>query len=164
MCWTTRLVGVHKTIGAIAGKQQQLFDYARDDLINGARVHRIVIAGWGVARDGGVHSAVAIRNALGVPNAPVSFYSFGAATGTYETGLGKKKMSDLCTFASRNGTGFPLITVKRTTKVANQDLSMGTLLQQGHDGRSPIVRFGSVTEDVRSSHDHPINQSKFTQV
>ena len=158
------LVGVHKTIGPIAAKQRELFDYARDDLISGARVHRIVIAGWGADRDSGVHPAVAIRNALGVPDAPVSYYSFGDPTGTYKTGSGKKKMTDLCTFAVRNGTGFPIITVKRTTKVANQNVSTATLLQQGHKPGSPIFRFGSVVEDVSSSHDHPINQSKFTQV
>lgn len=158
------LVGVHKTRGPIAGKQQALFSYARDELIDGATVHRIVVAGWEVDRDGDVHSAVAIRNALGAPKAPVFYYNFGEARGTYQTGFTKKKMSDLCTFATRNGTGFPQITVKRTTKVDNQNKSLVTLIEQGHKQGSLIVRFGSVSEDVSSSHDHPINQTKFTQV
>lgn len=174
-----RLVGVHKTAGSISGRQKNLFDFAKEELIKGAQVHKLVIAGWS-AKTGqnSSHSPTEIRNALGCQDAAT--YVFDYATTTLSgknTHSGKKikepafkthtmgsKMKDLCTFVTHSGTGFPIVTVKRTTKVQNVNISMSTLMTQGHKHGSDMFRFASVTEDVTSSHDHPINQNKFTQV
>ncbi len=165
-----RLVGIHKTLGAITGKQLALFEYAKS-LIDNDTVYKIVITGWkaGVGCTVG-HDAATVRNALGNPN--VATYFFNLATTTkgsrdsdaYKTGTSKSKMSDLCTFAARNGTDFPRITVKRTTKVTNANIATPTLRAAGHKDVSPAFRFGAVAEDVTSSHDHAISQNKFTQV
>lgn len=165
-----RLVGVHKTQGAITGKQLDLFAYAKT-LINNETVHKIVVTGWNAGTGvGAKHDAAAIRNALGQPNVATYFYNLATSTqgahdsDAFKTGIFKSKMSDLCTFAAQNGTNFPRISVKRTTKVTNANISMKTLLEAGHEMKSDAVRFGSVAEDVTSSHDHAIGQNKFTQI
>lgn len=165
-----RLVGVHKTKGAIDGKKLDLFAYAKT-LINNEIVHKIVITGWkagpGVAA---WHDAAAIRNSLGQPNVATYFYNLATTTkgaynsDAYKTGIFKDKMSDLCTFASQNGTNFPRISVKRTSKVTNANIAMKTLMDAGHRMGSDAIRFGAVAEDVTSSHDHAIGQNQFTQI
>ena len=156
-----RLVGVHKVMGAINGHQTKLFDYARDQLIRGDAVHMIVISGWQVTADDTTkHSPTAIRNALGCQDVATFIYSYGDATGTYKTGKTKRAMAGLCTLASHNGTGFPYVSVKRTAKVTNT--MDGAAI---HNLGSAVEKnFGSVAEDVTTSHDHLINRNKFTQI
>lgn len=170
-----RLVGVHKTMGSISGKQLQLFDYAKT-LIDGDTVHKVIIAGWNATTaSDSKHPPVEIRNALGCPDAATYIFNYATTTLTSKnTHSGKKitqpafkthmtgsKMKDLCTFAARNGTDFPHISAKRTTKVGNA-MDGKTLYADGMG--SDLAKFGSVAEDVTSSHDHLINQNKFTQV
>lgn len=161
-----RMVGVHKTQGAIDGKKLALFAYART-LINNEIVHKIIITGWNAGVGG---AAETIRNTLGQPNVAIYFYNLATTTkGAYNsdafrTGMLKGKMSDLCTFAVQNGTAFPHISVKRTTKVTNANIAMKTLLEAGHKAGSDAIRFGAVAEDVTSSNDHAIGQNQFTQI
>ena len=168
-----RLVGIHKTQGNITGKPAQLFNYARNTLIHGDQIRMIVIAGWNATTgNSSMHSPTDIRSALGAQNVPAYIFNYATTTKktngftahAMKTGATHAKMTDLCTFVSRNGTGFPFISVKRSTKVTNVNTVMSSLQKQGHQFGSDTFRFGSVDEQVTSSHDHLINQDKFTQV
>ncbi len=66
----TDLVGIHRTQGNITGKGLQLFKFAKEKLIGGAKIHQIVIAGWNTGAKGTGHSATEIRNSLNAHDTP----------------------------------------------------------------------------------------------
>jgi len=165
-----RLVGVHKTQGAISGRQLRLFNYAKT-LIGGEQVHKVVIAGWRAEKGSTVgHAPNEIRKALDLPDVATYYLNYATTThgpkddSAYKTGFFKTAMTDLCTFAHRNGTDFPMITVKRSSKVANSNIDMNRFKEMGHPFASDICQFGSLEEDVTASNDHTIGQDQFTRL
>ena len=154
-----RLVGLHKTLGP-ATDSGGLFKYAKT-LIGEDKVHLIAIAGW-VAKEeeGWLHNPRGIREQLDQVDTPTYYYNY--ETGSYTTRNNnrrplfkpnkyRRRMIDLCTFASHNGTDFPLVSFKRSTKVTVTPANANS-------------QYGSVDEQVRSSHDHLINRSEFKTV
>ncbi|MEL6999660.1 MAG: hypothetical protein AAFN27_01150 [Pseudomonadota bacterium] len=168
------LVGIHKTLGEISGKQLRLFNYARDELINGATVHQIVMAGWYARENSTKHSPAVIRDALNCQNVPTFFYDYATHTVNRKDSKGKKtvepahkthstgfKMQDLCTFAQRDGTAFPKVSVKRSSKVANT-IDGAALYAKGTT--SQFKSLGSVDEAITYKNDHLINRNQFKQI
>lgn len=120
-----RLVGVHKTQGWVPF-HDKIFAHAKR-LIGTSTVHGLYVAGWNAG--GSQHDLQKISTALGLTGtrrASIWYANFTNATEKRESGgvndaykptpFGNK-MTDLCTFAFRNGTKAPKVGVKRTSKV-----------------------------------------------
>ena len=127
-----RLVGVHKTQGWHQNTHDSLFKFARKS-IGTAKVHGLYVAGWNAGSDQH-HDLGTISQKFGLTGtrkAPIWVFDYknasikapsGNKSDAFKPGVLNNKMSDLCTFAFRDGTQAPKVGVKRTTKVTVHQL------------------------------------------
>jgi len=157
-----RLVGVHKTQGSDT-IHLKLFAYAKQ-LIGTAKVHGLYVAGWNAGTDQH-HDLNEIARGLGLAGArraPIFCADYNNSSYTtprgrkamaFKPGTFNRKMTDLCTFAFRNGTGAPTVGVKRMTKVTVHDLD-----QYASQRKEDRVRLGmGVRESLMLSYPERIN-------